>query len=243
MNTGCEGGETAIKIARKWGYTVKGVTPNKATMIMPKGTFWGRSITASGACDDPIRYTNFGPFTAGFKLVKYNDLKALEKMLASSSDIVGYMPEPIQGESGVIIPDEGYIKGAAELCKKYNVLFMCDEVQTGFGRTGKMMCYEHDKGPKPDMLILGKALSGGMMPVSAVLADKHIMDVIGPGDHGSTYGGNPLACAVAKRAVEVLVEDGLVENSKEVGDFMLNELKDRLGKHNLVKEIRGKGLF
>jgi len=234
MNTGCEGGETAVKIARRWGYTVKGVTPNKATIVLPKGCFWGRSITASGACDDPSRYTNFGPFTPGFKLVKYNDIKALEKMFISNKDIVGYMMEPILGEQGVVIPDDGYYKEVSDLCKKYNVLFICDEVQTGFGRTGKMMCYEHEKGFKPDILVLGKALSGGTMPVSAVLADNHIMNVIGPGDHGSTYGGNPLACAVAKRAVEVIVEDGLVENSAEVGAFMLNELKDRLHGQKLV---------
>lgn len=204
MNSGVEAVETACKIARKWGYTVKGVEENKANILFPTNCFWGRSIAAISGCDDESRMANFGPFAPGFDIVKYGNIKALESKFKKDKNIVAYVMEPIQGEAGVIIPPEGYLEQVAALCKQYNVLLICDEVQTGLGRTGKMMAYEHSKGVKPDMICVGKALSGGLMPVSGVLADAHIMDVIQPGDHGSTYGGCAIACATAKAALQVI---------------------------------------
>jgi ornithine--oxo-acid transaminase len=195
-STGVEACESACKLARRWGYVVKGVEHDKASIVMANGCFWGRSITASGGCDDPSRYDNFGPFTPGFPLVDFNDLPALEAYFKSDPNTCAVMLEPIQGEGGVIIPDEGYLKGVRALCDKYNVLLITDEVQTGLGRTGKLMGYDWD-GIKPDIVTLGKAISGGVTPVSGIVSQAAVMDTIKPGDHGSTYGGNPLGMAVA----------------------------------------------
>ncbi len=238
-NTGVEAVETAVKLARRWGYNVKGIPDNKAKIILAKDCFWGRSITASGACDDPLRYEGFGPFTPGFELINFNDLDALSKAV-KDSNVCAFIVEPIQGEAGVRIPSPGYIKAAYEICKENNVLFVADEVQTGFGRTGTLMCTDFD-GIKPDMWSVGKALSGGMMPVSAVLGNDDIIMEVKPGEHGSTYGGNPLACAVSKRAIEVLIEEGMVENSREMGQLFKEELEDICSP--LIKEVRGRGLF
>jgi len=195
-STGVEACESACKLARRWGYVVKGVEHDKASIVMANGCFWGRSITASGGCDDPSRYNNFGPFTPGFPLVDYNNLPQLEAYFKSDPNCCAVMFEPIQGEGGVIIPDEGYLKGVRALCDKYNVLLITDEVQTGLGRTGKLMGYDWD-GIKPDIVTLGKAISGGVTPVSGIVSQAAVMDTIKPGDHGSTYGGNPLGMAVA----------------------------------------------
>ena len=207
MNTGVEGGETANKLARKWGY-LKNIPENKARIIFAKGNFWGRTLAAISSSDDPI-YTGFGPYMPGYDLIPYNDLNALENEL-KDPNVCAFMVEPIQGEAGVIVPNDGYLKGVSELCKKYNVLFIADEVQTGIGRTGKMLACDHEN-VKPDILILGKALSGGVFPVSAVLADDEIMMCIQPGEHGSTFGGNPLACKVAKAALDVIIDEELSE--------------------------------
>tara|TARA_B110000285_G_C15011391_1_gene556633 strand:- start:302 stop:970 length:669 start_codon:yes stop_codon:yes gene_type:complete len=198
-SSGVEACESACKLARRWGYVVKGVEHDKASVIMMKNNFWGRSITASGACDDPTRYTNFGPFTPGFPLVAYNDVDAVEAYFKEDPNCVGIMIEPIQGEGGVIIPDLGYLARVQELCRKYNVLLICDEVQTGFGRTGKMFGSEWDLGDgvRPDMMCLGKAISAGVTPVSGILANDEVMMTVAPGDHGSTYGGNALGMAIA----------------------------------------------
>ena len=200
MNGGVEACETAVKLARRWGYQKKGIPDNKAEVLLAKGCFWGRTITASGASDDPQRYTNFGPFTPGFTLVDYNDVNVVRQHFEKNKNICAIMLEPIQGENGVIIPDKGYLAEISKLCKQHNVLLICDEVQTGFGRTGKFMCYEWDN-IKPDIVTLGKAMSGGMMAVSGVVCNDDIMMTIKPGDHGSTYGGNPLAMAVSKEAI------------------------------------------
>ena len=201
MNTGVEGGETAIKLARRWGYEVKGIEKNKAKVIFAEGNFWGRTLAAVSSSNDPSSYAGYGPYMPGFELIPYNDLVALEKAI-SDPNVAAFMVEPIQGEAGVVVPHDGYLKGVSDLCKKYNVLFIADEVQTGIARTGKMLACDHE-GVKPDILVLGKALSGGTMPVSAVLASNEIMLTIKPGEHGSTYGGNPLACAVALAAMQV----------------------------------------
>jgi len=220
-STGVEACESACKVARRWGYVVKGVEHDKASIVMANGCFWGRSITASGGCDDPQRYNNFGPFTPGFPLVPYDDVDAIEAYFKSDPNCVGTMLEPIQGEGGVIIPQEGYLKKVKALCEKYNVLLICDEVQTGLGRTGKLMGYMWDLGEdKPDIVTLGKAISGGVTPVSGILASNEVMMTIKPGDHGSTYGGNPLGMAVAHAAVKCLVEEGMTENSMEMGNLM-----------------------
>lgn len=216
MNSGVEADETACKMARRWGYRTKGIPDNQANILFPTGNFWGRSITASGACDDPSRYHQFGPFTAGFELFEYNNLADLERILKADPNVCAVFIEPIQGEGGVIIPHEGYVKGVRDLCTKYNVLMAADEIQTGFGRTGKMMCVDWED-TRPDMLVMGKSMSGGMLPVSGVCADNFIMDHIQPGDHGSTYGGNPLAMATSLAAVKTLVEEGMVENSLAMG--------------------------
>jgi ornithine--oxo-acid transaminase len=241
-SSGVEACESACKLARRWGYVVKGVEHDKASIVMAKGCFWGRSITASGGSDDPQRTNQFGPFTPGFPLVNYNDLEALENYFKADPNCVGVMLEPIQGEGGVIIPQEGYLKKVKDLCQKYNVLLITDEVQTGLGRTGKLMGYNWDlEGAKPDIVTLGKAISGGVTPVSGILADSHIMDTIKPGDHGSTYGGNPLGMAVAKAAVKAIVEEGMVENAEKMGKVLLNRL--RAIDTPLVKEVRARGLF
>lgn len=243
MNSGVEACESAIKVARRWGYVVKGVEHNKASVILMNGNFWGRSITASGACDDAARYTNFGPFTPGFPLVNYNDVSAIEAHLQQDPNCVGIMIEPIQGEGGVIVPDQGFLKQVQQLCKKYNVLLITDEIQTGLGRTGKLMGSEWDLGDgvRPDIMTLGKAISGGISPVSGIVANDHIMDHIKPGDHGSTYGGNPFGMAVARAAVSAIVEENMVANSLEVGNYFSDKLRQI--KSPIIKEVRSRGLF
>lgn len=239
MNTGVEGGESACKIARKWGYTVKKIPDGQAKIIFAEGNFWGRTMSAVSASSDPSCYEGFGPYMPGFVLIPYNNIPALEKALEDPT-VAAFMVEPIQGEAGVVVPDDGYLRKARELCTKHNVLLIADEVQTGLGRTGKLLAVDHE-GIKPDMLILGKALSGGLMPVSAVLADHDVMDVIKPGTHGSTYGGNPLACAVATEAMKVLLEEKLPEKAEKLGHILREEL-NKIPK-NLVKTVRGKGLM
>lgn len=240
MNTGVEAGETAIKLARAWGYQVKKVMKNEAVILFAKNNFWGRTISACSSSTDPSCYTNFGPFTPGFELIEYNNLLELESKLKTNPNIVAYMFEPIQGEAGIIIPDSNYIYKVKKLCEKYNVLTIVDEVQTGLGRTGKLLDSDYNK-IKPDILCLGKALSGGVLPVSAVLADTNIMNCISPGTHGSTYGGNPLACSVAKKSLEVLIKENMINNSNKMGTLFRNGL--RLIKSDLIKDIRGVGLF
>lgn len=241
MNTGVEAGETAVKFARRWGYVKKKIADNKAKVLFCNGNFWGRTIAACGSSDDKERYNKFGPFGGlGFELVDYNDTVSLEKRFYLDPNICAFMVEPIQGEAGVIVPDEGYLKRVRELCTKYNVLLICDEIQTGMGRTGKMFCYEWD-GIKPDILVLGKALSGGIIPVSAVLANDDIMLNIHPGEHGSTYGGNPLAAQIAMTSIKVLIDEEMVKNSLEMGELfrkLLGEITSPL-----IKTIRGRGLF
>ncbi len=239
MNTGVEGGETAIKLARRWGYDVKGIENNKAKIIFCEGNFWGRTLAAVSASADPSSFSGFGPFMPGFELIPYNDLAALEKAVADPAT-AAFMVEPIQGEAGVVVPDEGYLSKAFEICKKHNVLFIADEVQTGIARTGKMLACDHEN-VKPDILILGKALSGGIMPVSAVLANDEIMLTIKPGEHGSTYGGNPLACRVAMAAMGVVIDEKLSENAAHLGDILRTELR-KINSDRVV-DVRGKGLF
>jgi len=239
MNTGVEGGETAIKLARRWAYTKKGVAENQAKIIFVDGNFWGRTLAAISSSTDPSSYKGFGPFMPGFSLVPYNDLIALEKAL-EDKNVAAFMVEPIQGEAGVVIPDEGYLKGVRELCTTYNVLFIADEIQTGLARTGKMLACDHEN-VRPDILILGKALSGGVLPVSAVLADDYIMMNIKPGEHGSTYGGNPLACAVAVAALTVLKEEKMAQNAEAMGQLLRSALAEL--QSPFVTGIRGKGLL
>jgi ornithine--oxo-acid transaminase len=239
MNTGVEGGETAIKLARRWGYGVKGIPENQAKIIFAEGNFWGRTLAAISSSTDPSSYKGFGPYMPGFGIVAYNDLNALEAQL-KDSNVAAFMVEPIQGEAGVVIPDEGYLKGVRELCTKYNVLFIADEIQTGLARTGKMLACDHEN-VRPDILILGKALSGGTLPISAVLADDIVMLQIKPGEHGSTYGGNPLACAVAMKSLEVLKTEKMAENAEAMGKILRAELEKL--KSPLIKLVRGKGLL
>lgn len=239
MNTGVEGGETAVKLARKWAYEIKKVPENQAKVLFAEDNFWGRTLAAVSSSSDPDSYGNFGPFMPGFERVPYNDLAALEKAL-QDPHVAAFMVEPIQGEAGVVVPDENYLSGVRELCTRYNVLFIADEVQTGLGRTGKMLACDH-AGVKPDILILGKALSGGVLPVSAVLASHEIMNTLKPGQHGSTFGGNPLACAVAKAAMEVLMDENLVENADRQGEVFRSGLAKI--NSNLIQTIRGKGLL
>ena len=241
MNTGVEGGETANKLARKWGYLKKNIPENKARIIFAKGNFWGRTLAAISSSDDPSSYKGFGPYMPGYDLIPYNDLVALEKEL-KDPNVCAFMVEPIQGEAGVVVPDDGYLAGVRQLCNKYNVLFIADEVQTGIARTGKMLATDYENA-RPDILILGKALSGGVLPISAVLADDEIMLCIKPGEHGSTFGGNPLACTVARAALEVIVEEDLSSNAFEMGKIFRNELNDRLSDSNIVKLVRGRGLL
>ena len=239
MNTGVEGGETAVKLARKWAYEVKGVAANKAKVVFAENNFWGRTIAAVSSSSDPDCSTNFGPFTPGFSMVPYNDLAALELEI-SDPNTAAFMVEPIQGEAGVVVPDEGYLQGVRDLCTKYNVLFIADEVQTGIARTGRLYCCQHAN-VKPDMLILGKALSGGVMPVSAVLANDEVMLTLKPGQHGSTFGGNPLACAVATAALQVVDDENLAENAQRLGEVF----RERMLQIDspLVELVRGKGLL
>ncbi|MAD98487.1 MAG: ornithine--oxo-acid transaminase [Flavobacteriaceae bacterium] len=241
MNTGVEGGETAIKLCRKWAYKVKGIEQNKAKILFAENNFWGRTLAAVSSSTDPSAYSDYGPYLPGFEIVKYNDLQALEKAL-EDPNVAGFMVEPIQGEAGVVVPDDGYLKKAYDLCKSKNVLFIADEVQTGISRTGKLYCCQHE-GVKPDILILGKALSGGVFPVSAVLADDEIMLTIKPGEHGSTFGGNPLACKVAVAALEVAVEENLADNAQKLGEIFRRELQDFAKQYDIIRTVRGKGLL
>ena len=241
MNTGVEGGETANKLARKWGYLKKGIEENKARIIFANGNFWGRTLAAISSSDDPSSYKGFGPYMPGYSLIPYNDLDALENEL-KDKNVAAFMVEPIQGEAGVIVPDDGYLAGVRKLCTKYNVLYIADEVQTGIARTGKMLASDYEDA-RPDILILGKALSGGVLPISAVLADDDIMLCIKAGEHGSTFGGNPLACKVAQSALEVVIEEDLAKNAAELGEVFRSELSERLSGNKLVKLIRGKGLL
>ena len=241
MNTGVEGGETANKLARKWGYLKKKIPENKARIIFANGNFWGRTLAAISSSDDPLSYKDFGPYMPGYDLIPYNDLNALEKEL-KDPNVAAFMVEPIQGEAGVVVPDDGYLEGVRKLCNKYNVLFIADEVQTGIGRTGKLLATDYENA-KPDILILGKALSGGVFPVSAILANNDIMMCIKPGEHGSTFGGNPLACVVAKAALEVIVNEKLADNAMELGNYFRLELSKFIKTSSLVNLVRGKGLL
>ena len=241
MNTGVEGGETANKLARKWGYMKKGIAENKAKIIFANGNFWGRTLAAISSSDDPSSYKGFGPYMPGYHLIPYNDLNALEQEL-KDPNVAAFMVEPIQGEAGVVVPDEGYLAGVRLLCNKYNVLFIADEVQTGIARTGKMLATDYEDA-RPDILILGKALSGGVLPVSAVLADDEVMLCIKPGEHGSTFGGNPLACKVAQAALEVVIDENLAENADRLGKLFRTELDSRFDNVSIVKLVRGKGLL
>ncbi|GAB4329175.1 MAG: ornithine--oxo-acid transaminase [Calditrichia bacterium] len=241
MNTGVEGGETAVKLARKWAYEVKGIPQYEAKIIFAEGNFHGRTMMAVSASTDPDCRDGFGPYLPGIEIVPYNDIPSLEKAL-QDPNVAAFMVEPIQGEAGVYVPDDGYLKAAYDLCKKHNVLFIADEVQTGLARTGKMLACDHE-GIKPDILILGKALSGGVMPVSAVLADDPIMLTIKPGQHGSTFGGNPLACRVAIAALEVLVEENLAENADKMGKLFRAGMNKIAEKYPIVKTVRGRGLL
>ena len=239
MNTGVEGGETAIKLARRWGYNVKGIAENQARIIFAEGNFWGRTLAAISSSTDPSSFKGFGPYMPGFGLVPYNNLTALENEL-KDANVAAFMVEPIQGEAGVVLPDDGYLKGVRDLCTKYNVLFIADEIQTGLARTGKMLACDHEN-VRPDILILGKALSGGTLPISAVLADDIVMMQIKPGEHGSTYGGNPLACAVAMKSLEVLKSEKMAENAEVMGQLLRSEL-EKLNSP-LIKLVRGRGLL
>lgn len=243
MNSGAEAVETAVKLARKWAYEVKGVAENSAKIIVCENNFHGRTTTIVSFSNDPDAHSNYGPFTPGFVKIPYNDLAALEETLKSDAkNIAAFLVEPIQGEAGVYVPDENYLKHASELCAQYNVLFIADEVQTGIARTGKLVACHHE-GVQPDILILGKALSGGMYPVSAVLANNEIMNVIQPGQHGSTFGGNPLACAVAMAALDVVEEENLSEKAEELGQLFRSEIKKLIEKTDLITAVRGKGLL
>ncbi len=239
MNTGVEACESAVKLARKWGYEVKGVAPNQAVVVFAEGNFWGRSIAAISASTDPSSYTNFGPFVPGFEKIPYNNIEALEKRL-QNPNVVAFMAEPIQGEAGVIIPDEGYLKSVKELCQKHNVLFIADEVQTGIGRTGKMLACDHED-IKPDVLVLGKALGGGVFPVSAVLTSDEVMLTLKPGQHGSTFGGNPIACAVAMAALDVILDEKLADNAEKMGTIFRQRMQSI--QSPLIRKVRGKGLL
>lgn len=242
MNTGVEAGETAVKFARRWGYEVKKIPKDQAWVLFAKENFWGRTIAACGSSDDPDRFHNFGPFGLNFKLLDYNNADVFEEELKANPHVAAIMLEPIQGEAGVIVPSNGFLQKIRQLCDKYNVLLILDEVQTGLGRTGKMLCQENWN-VKADMVTLGKALSGGFFPISAVLGKKEIFDLIVPGAHGSTFGGNPLACVTMQESVKVIIEENLVQNSAEKGEFILKGLKEKCSKFTSMKNIRGKGLF
>ncbi len=238
MNSGAEAVETAIKMARKWGYKVKGIPDNQAEIIVCENNFHGRTTTIVGFSTEHQYKDGFGPFTPGFKVIPYGDIEALKQAITPNT--AAFMLEPIQGEAGILIPPEGYLKQAAEICKANNVLLVMDEIQTGLGRTGKLFAFQHE-GIEPDVIIIGKALSGGFYPVSAVLSRKDIMSVFNPGDHGSTFGGNPLGCAVARTALKVLVEEELVARSESLGNYFMGKLKTINSPH--IKEVRGRGLF
>ncbi len=241
MNTGAEGVETALKLCRRWAYDKKGLPENEAKIVVCENNFHGRTITIVSMSTDPDSYKGYGPFTPGFVVIPYNDLKALEETL-KDKNVAGFLVEPIQGEAGVYVPDPGYLKGAYDLCKKNNVLFIADEVQTGLARTGKMLACDHEK-VRPDLLVLGKALSGGLLPVSAVLADDEIMLCIKPGEHGSTFGGNPVASNVAIAALKVITDEKLAEKADKLGNIFREELKIMEKSHEMVEKVRGKGLL
>ncbi|MCO5198853.1 MAG: ornithine--oxo-acid transaminase [Anaerolineae bacterium] len=238
MNTGAEAVETAIKMARKWGYQVKGVADNSAEIIVCSGNFHGRTTTIVGFSSEPQYKADFGPFAPGFVMIPYGDVAALEAAITPNT--VGFMVEPIQGEGGVVVPPDGYLRAAKDVCERHNVLFIADEIQTGLGRTGKLLACEHEA-VRPDILVLGKALSGGFYPVSAVVADEPVLGLLKPGDHGSTFGGNPLGSAVAQAALHVLIDENLFENSAELGSYFKGRLQ-RI-ESDVIKEVRGKGLF
>ncbi|TGL78576.1 ornithine--oxo-acid transaminase [Leptospira yasudae] len=242
MNTGVESAETSVKLCRKWGYKVKGIPENKAKILFASGNFWGRSIGAISASTDPLSTTGFGPFVPGFEIIPFNDLNAL-KLALQDKNVAGFMVEPIQGEAGIIVPNEGYLAECKRLCNEAGALLILDEVQTGLGRTGKLLAGDYEN-VKPDILVLGKALSGGILPVSGILSRDEVMLTIRPGEHGSTYGGNPLACAVAKRAVQVLIEEKMPENSFQMGEVFrkrMNLLKSKY--EDAIEAVRGKGLL
>jgi ornithine--oxo-acid transaminase len=241
MNTGVEGGETALKLARRWGYDTKKIASNQAKIIFAEGNFWGRTLAAISSSTDPSSYVGFGPYMSGFECIPYNDLAALEKSL-QDPNVCAFMFEPIQGEAGVVVPDDGYIAGVRSLCTQYNVLMIADEVQTGIARTGKMLACDHEN-IQPDILILGKALSGGVLPVAAVLSSHTIMLGIKPGEHGSTYGGNPLACAVATAALQVVKDENLMENADVLGKLFRSEMQKLVDKHPILTLVRGRGLL
>ena len=241
MNTGVEGGETAIKLARKWGYEVKKIPKDSAKIIFVEGNFWGRTLGAISSSTDPSSTNGFGPFMPGYEIIPYNNLDSLREAL-KDPNVAAFMVEPIQGEAGVVVPDENYLRNAYEMCKDSNVLFIADEVQTGIGRTGKMICCEHH-GFKPDILILGKALSGGVFPVSAILASDEVMLTIKPGEHGSTFGGNPVACEVAMAALKVIRDEKLSENAHKMGVIFRDKIQTYINNCNIVERIRGKGLL
>ncbi|GAA4411540.1 ornithine--oxo-acid transaminase [Nibrella viscosa] len=242
MNSGAEAGETALKLTRKWAYLVKGIPQDQAKTVYATGNFWGRTLAAISSSTDPSSTRDFGPLLPGYVLVPYNDLNALEETFRNDPNIAGYMVEPIQGEAGVVVPDEGYLRGVRALCTKYNILLIADEIQTGIGRTGKRLACDYED-VKPDLLVLGKALSGGTMPVSAVLADDEVMLTIKPGEHGSTFGGNPLACAVTVAALEVVENEKLADNSATMGEIFRARMNALREKTDLVKLVRGKGLL
>lgn len=248
MNTGVEAVETAMKLTRKWAYNVKGVEKNKARILFADNNFHGRTLSVISASSDPVAKNDFGPFMPGISRIPYNDVDALEKELVSDSNIAGFIVEPIQGEAGVFVPDEGYLLKVAQLCKKHNVLFIADEIQTGIARTGTMLVTdtlsdENGVRMKPDMIILGKALSGGAMPISAVLCNDDIMLTIQPGEHGSTFGGNPLACAVAIAALQVIEDENLADNAMNMGELFRNGLRKIAERNPIIQLVRGKGLL
>ncbi len=242
MNTGAEAVETALKITRKWAYEKKGIPENEAVIVVCDNNFHGRTITIVSFSSDPEAKGHFGPYTPGFISIPHNDTEALEKVLSEEKNVAGFLVEPIQGEAGVFVPDEGYLQKAKQICEKHNVLFIADEVQTGIARTGKMLAVDHEN-VRPDIIIMGKALSGGAYPISGVMADDEIMEVIKPGQHGSTFGGNPLAAAVAMAALDVIKDEKLAENADRLGKIFREEVAALVDKYELIRSVRGKGLL
>jgi ornithine--oxo-acid transaminase len=243
MNSGVEAVETAMKLCRKWAYEVKGIAENQAKIVFAKGNFHGRTLSVVSASNDPSARTGFGPYMGGIETVEYNNVSALKHLLNTDKNIAGFIVEPIQGEAGVLVPDDDYLLNVQQICRENNVLFIADEIQTGVARTGKMLACQHTPSVRPDILILGKAVSGGVMPVSAVLADDEIMLTIKPGQHGSTFGGNPLACAVAREALQVVIDENLADNAAKMGEIFRKGLNDIAAKSNLITLVRGKGLL
>jgi ornithine--oxo-acid transaminase len=241
MNTGVEAAETAVKLARRWGYDKKGIPTNEARVVFAAGNFWGRSIGAISSSTDPSSRKGFGPFVPGYDIIPYNDLDALREIV-KNPNVAAFMLEPIQGEAGVVVPDAGYLKEVKAICEAHQVLMIADEIQTGIGRTGRMLACDHEL-VRPDILVLGKALAGGIFPVSAVLCDEHIMLNIQPGEHGSTFGGNPLGCRVAMTALDVLIGEGMIEHAERMGQLFRSKMQDLVDKHELLSLVRGKGLL